>query len=354
MSDGLGWYLNTIGRVPLLTPAEEIELGTAIRSWLDHPDGPDAAPPGVQRRGRRAKDRFVAANLRLSVSYVKNRCQRLIRAGEVDDVIQAANLGLVRAVEKFDPTRGYKFSTYAYWWIRQAVNRHADHHVRLIRMPGLHGQHLAKLTRVTREHEQQHGRSPTHEELAIATGLSVDRIRQLLSEHRRIVSLDLAVGDDGDEVLGDLLAAPSDPEDDGSPDLQRLRQQISQLPPQQQELISLRWGFAGPVMDLRTAAAAIGCTYGEALQMERDALEQLRQAQQQPRPEQSQPERFADRIDGQIPLDLPGPAVVVVVRRRQTGPRRCKNELHFEGGDTPECAIDQLALDVPVMDQVRD
>ena len=120
---GRTWYRNTIGRFPRLTPAEEIELGAAVRHWLDHDGGPDAAPPGIRRRGIKARDRFVHANLRLSYSYVCHHCPRLLRAADWDDVIQSANLGLLRAVERFDPTRGFRFSTYAYWWIRQGITR---------------------------------------------------------------------------------------------------------------------------------------------------------------------------------------------------------------------------------------
>ena len=134
---GTGWWLDTIGRVPLLTPAQEIELGSRVQQWLNHPDGPDDCPRNIKRSGERAKRQFVAANLRLAVSYVTKNCNRLITTnGNVqDDLIQAANLGVIRAVEKYDPSRGYRFSTYAYWWIRQSVNRWIDQCAKTIRMP---------------------------------------------------------------------------------------------------------------------------------------------------------------------------------------------------------------------------
>jgi RNA polymerase primary sigma factor len=110
------WWGDQCGRVPLLTPAEEIELGTMIQRWLTHPE---PCPPGIRRSGQRARDRFIRANLRLAAGFVSNRCNRLAKAHSQEDLIQAANEGLIRAVERFDPSKGYRFSTYAYWWLRQ-------------------------------------------------------------------------------------------------------------------------------------------------------------------------------------------------------------------------------------------
>jgi RNA polymerase sigma factor (sigma-70 family) len=122
--DSLGDYLRAIGRIPLLTPAEEISLGTSIREWRDHPDGPDGAPAQLRRRGLKARDRMVQANLRLVVSIAKKSTTRGAMVGlTLLDLIQEGTIGLVRGVEKFDPARGYKFSTYAYWWVRQGIGR---------------------------------------------------------------------------------------------------------------------------------------------------------------------------------------------------------------------------------------
>ena len=121
MSDALGDYLNSISRVPLLTSEEELHLGRLVREWQDH----ENAPAAVGRRGKRALDRIVSANLRLVVSVVTRYRRRFAHlAIEPIDLVQAGNIGLIRAVEKFDPKRGYRFSTFAYWWIRQAVSRH--------------------------------------------------------------------------------------------------------------------------------------------------------------------------------------------------------------------------------------
>lgn len=124
MSEDLSSWLQAAGRVPLLTPAEELHLGAMVRAWQDWPDGPDQAPTGVRRRGLRARDRMVAANLRLVVSVAKKYGRAVERRRlSMLDALQEGSVGLVRAAELFEPAKGYKFSTYAYWWIRQALTR---------------------------------------------------------------------------------------------------------------------------------------------------------------------------------------------------------------------------------------
>ena len=132
MTDILGDYLRTISRVPLLTDEEELHLGRLVRTWLDDTE----ATVAIQRKGKRALQRFVTANLRLVVSVV-TKYRRRVRHLPIEpiDLIQAGNIGLIRAAEKFDPARGYRFSTYAYWWIRQAVSRHIQEHSSMIRVP---------------------------------------------------------------------------------------------------------------------------------------------------------------------------------------------------------------------------
>ena len=124
--EALGDYLNAIGRIPLLTAAEEIHLGGLVQAWLQYPGGADAAPRHIQRAGKRAKDRMIQANLRLIVPLARKYSNIGASNGlDLIDLIQEGTLGLVRGVEKFDPTAGYKFSTYGYWWIRQSVGRAA-------------------------------------------------------------------------------------------------------------------------------------------------------------------------------------------------------------------------------------
>ena len=241
------WWLDQIGRIPLLTPAEEIELGGTIQRWQQHPV---PCPPGIRRRGMRARDRFVQANLRLAVSYVAKRCNRLAKQHGADDLVQAANLGLITAVERFDPSRGYRFSTYAYWWIRQAVNRHVDLTARAIVIPGSHCQHLSKLGGITRRIEREQGRIPTHQELAAELGVSLRVLEQVIENGRPISSLDQVVTDDGLE-LGSTCASWDRSLEDEEEQRERWRQAeqlrgvIARLPAADQRLLALAWGLDG-------------------------------------------------------------------------------------------------------------
>ena len=247
---GASWWLDTIGRIPLLTPAEEIELGTIIQRWQQHPE---PCPPGIRRRGMRARDRFVQANLRLAVSYVSKRCFRLAKAHGQEDLIQAANMGLITAAERFDPARGYRFSTYAYWWIRQAVSRWADQHSRLISIPGSHCQHLGRIGPITRRLEQELNRTPTREEIAIELGVSMQVLEQVLENGRSISSLDEIITDDGLE-LGSTCASWDQSIEDEEEQRERwrqaeqLRNMIARLPVSDQRLLVLAWGLDGVEM----------------------------------------------------------------------------------------------------------
>ena len=241
------WWLDTIGRIPLLTPAEEIELGTAIQRWQQHPQ---PCPPGIRRRGMRARDRFVEANLRLAVSYVAKRCNRLAKQHGQDDLVQAANLGLITAVERFDPARGYRFSTYAYWWIRQSVSRWCDQQGRAIAIPGSHCQHLSKLGGITRRIEREQGRLPTHAELAAELGVSVQVLEQVIKNGRPVGSLDQPVGEDGLDLASTCASWDRSLEDEEEQaerwkQAEQLRNLIARLPPPDQRLMVLAWGLDG-------------------------------------------------------------------------------------------------------------
>jgi RNA polymerase sigma factor (sigma-70 family) len=303
MTTGLGWYLDTIGRVPLLTPAEELHLGAIVRAWQDHPAGPDECPAGLRRRGIRARDRFVAANLRLSVSFVSKRCQHLKRLTDQDDLIQMANLGLVRAVERFDPARGYKFSTYAYWWIRQSVNRWADSEARMIRLPGHHSQQIRRLATITQQHLQDHGVEPTIQHLAAAAGLTVDRVRELLAEAQGCTSLDQQL-EDGADLL-DLIATDAAPKPDDSPERRLLLEHLATLEPLEQDVISALHGFHGKPLGATATARLFGLPGPrEVRAIERQALQPLRQQLQPPTCAAAGPERFSHRLGPQLPLPL--------------------------------------------------
>jgi RNA polymerase sigma factor (sigma-70 family) len=303
MTTGLGWYLDTIGRVPLLTPAEELHLGAIVRAWQDHPAGPDECPAGLRRRGIRARDRFVAANLRLSVSFVSKRCKHLRRLIAQDDLIQMANLGLVRAVERFDPARGYKFSTYAYWWIRQSVNRWADSESRMIRLPGHHSQQIRRLATITQQHLQDHGVEPTIQHLAAAADLTVDRVRELLAEAQGCTSLDQQL-EDGADLL-DLIATDAAPEPDDSPERRLLLEHLNTLEPLERDVISALWGLHGKPLGATATARLVGLPGPRAVrEIERQALQPLRHQLQPPTCAAAGPERFSHRLGAQLPLPL--------------------------------------------------
>ena len=187
MADAVRAWLNAAGRVPLLTTAEEVHLSQAIRRWQDHPGGPDAAPAPVRRRGLKARDRMVSANLRLVVSVAGKYRQRITARHQcMSDAFQEGAIGLQRGAEKFDASRGYKFSTYAYWWIRQALQRWVDS-VDLIRLPINVNEKL---------------RSPELD-------LCDPRMAAAVAA-KRLSSIDLHIGEGGGSTMIDMLAAPAE------------------------------------------------------------------------------------------------------------------------------------------------
>ena len=257
--DAAGFFLSAAGRVPLLTPAEELHLGGLVRRWQDHDGGPDQAPAAVIRRGRRARDRIVAANLRL-VAHVARAMRpglgRQVGDADLPDVFQAGALGLVRGAERFDPARGYKFSTFGYWWIRQGISRWADSSSRLIRPPSTHAPKLARLGRVGTQLTAQLGRQPTRAELAEALGMSVADLDLVLAVGLPCRSLDAEVINAEDTTLGDALASPAPLEPD--PLTLELRARLAALPPLQARLIRGRWGIGCAAQLITVLAAAEG------------------------------------------------------------------------------------------------
>jgi RNA polymerase primary sigma factor len=229
------WWHDQAGRFPLLTPAQELHYGQQVRAWLDHPD----PPPDVIRRGRRARDRFVRANLRLVISLAEK--YRSVPSQYADDLIQAGNLGLMRAVEKFDHTRGYKFSTYAYWWIRQGIHSFLEHHGRSIRLPTTHAAQYTKLQTVTLELREQLNRPPTRDELAAATGWTLEAIERVITRPSATVSLDAPNlrRDDG----GTVAEAIADPGPalldlvEGADQLERLMAALQLLTPRAERIM---------------------------------------------------------------------------------------------------------------------
>lgn len=236
MSDILGDYLKTIGRIPLLSVEEELHHGRLVRVWLDQAEPSKA----VERRGRRALDRMVNANLRLVVSVVSKYRNR-IRGNCIDmmDLIQAGNLGLIRAVEKFDPSRGYRFSTYGYWWIRQAVARFIHEYNYLIRIP-----HSLLSLAVKMSHLQAaNGGSLKIEDVVRISGEDEKRVAQasLLLFYNNTVSLDqgMSGADGGELTLKDTI--PSADKNIAVDDYAWLESYMAQLSPFEIQVLNLRF-----------------------------------------------------------------------------------------------------------------
>ena len=255
-SDPVSWYLATIGRIPLLTPAEEIELGNQVQAMMaltedgsrEFEDGElTTAQRRLLRIGRRAKERMMKANLRLVVSVAKKYQGKGL---ELLDLIQEGSLGLERAVEKFDPTRGYKFSTYAFWWIRQSMTRAIACQSRTIRLPVHLSERLTTIRKVSLDLAHKLGAMPSRLEIAEAMDMPVEELDSLLRQALTTSSLDAPVnGEDGRSFLGDLIADSSLEEP-----LDRVEQRIhheqlgrwmSHLSDQEQHVLTLRFGLNG-------------------------------------------------------------------------------------------------------------
>ena len=299
-------YLRDIGRVPLLTHEQEITLGRQVQELValeeleaelelraggSKPSPEQLAtaaglsPQQLRKRftaGRRAKERMVAANLRLVVSVAKKYTKRNM---ELLDLIQEGTIGLVRGVEKFDPTRGYKFSTYAYWWIRQGITRAIAEKSRTIRLPIHITETLNKLKKGQRDLSQLLGRTPTLTELAEAVELPEDEVKDLLCRARQPVSLETKVGDGDDTELLDLLAGDGELPDerlDGECLKGDLRALLDQLPELQGRVLKMRYGIGtadGTLeepMSLSAIAKQLGMSRDKARNLERKAIEAIR------------------------------------------------------------------------------
>ena len=299
-------YLRDIGRVPLLSHEQEITLGRQVQELMaleeleqeltmraggskpapeQLAEAAGLTPPQLKKRltaGRRAKERMVAANLRLVVSVAKKYTKRNM---ELLDLIQEGTIGLVRGVEKFDPTRGYKFSTYAYWWIRQGITRAIAEKSRTIRLPIHITETLNKLKKGQRELSQELGRTPTITELATFVELPEEEVKDLLCRARLPVSLETKVGDGDDTELLDLLAGDSELPDERVDDACMkgdLRDLLDQLPELQAQVLKMRYGIEGdgrgPVepMSLSSIAKTLGMSRDKTRNLERKALEGIR------------------------------------------------------------------------------
>jgi len=281
-------YLKQIGKVPLLNAEQEVELAKRIEAGLfaEHKLETEkrlSAPyradlEAVAEDGRRAKAHMLEANLRLVVSVAKKYSDRGL---SLLDVVQEGNLGLIRAVEKFDYSKGYKFSTYAMWWIRQAIQRGFADSARTIRLPVHVLEMLSKLSRVERDMHQRLGREPTPEELAVELDRTPDQIEELLRTSRQPISLDSTIGEDGETSIGDLIEDVDAPEAGELVDRQlmadQLRNALSALTPREATIMSMRFGlYDGNPHTLDEIGKALGLTRERIRQLEKQSLSKLR------------------------------------------------------------------------------
>jgi RNA polymerase primary sigma factor len=288
MGDSVHTYLKSIGRRQLLTAEEEVDLAKRIEAGLFAEYKLDtekrlsrqyrADLEAVADDGRRAKAHMLEANLRLVVSVAKKYSDRGL---SLLDVVQEGNLGLIRAVEKFDYSKGYKFSTYAMWWIRQAIQRGFADSARTIRLPVHVLEMLSKLSRVERDMHQRLGREPTPEELAVELDRTPDQIEELLRTSRQPISLDSTIGEDGETSIGDLIEDVDAPEAGELVDRQlmadQLRNALSALTPREATIMSMRFGlYDGNPHTLDEIGKALGLTRERIRQLEKQSLSKLR------------------------------------------------------------------------------
>jgi RNA polymerase primary sigma factor len=288
MGDSVHTYLKSIGRRQLLTAEEEVDLAKRIEAGLfaEHKLETEkrlSAPyradlEAVAEDGRLAKAHMLEANLRLVVSVAKKYSDRGL---SLLDVVQEGNLGLIRAVEKFDYSKGYKFSTYAMWWIRQAIQRGFADSARTIRLPVHVLEMLSKLSRVERDMHQRLGREPTPEELAVELDRTPDQIEELLRTSRQPISLDSTIGEDGETSIGDLIEDVDAPEAGELVDRQlmadQLRNALSALTPREATIMSMRFGlYDGNPHTLDEIGKALGLTRERIRQLEKQSLSKLR------------------------------------------------------------------------------
>lgn len=298
--DSVRLYLRDISRTPLLTRQQEIVYGKQVQQmmsllsaknklaktlcreptsleWASQVQLPEIELTALMRQGQRAKRRMIEANLRLVVAIAKKYQDRGV---ELLDLIQEGTFGLERGVEKFDPNRNNKFSTYAYWWIVQALTRSIGHKSRTIRLPIHIVEKLNKVKKANRNLAQKLGRTPKITDVATELNLDPKCVSLLLEQSRRPISLNLRVGDEDNTELGDLLPEPEQPEDYAyrlglAADIERL---LADLSLQQRQIIMLRYGLVdGRTFTLAKVGEFLGLSRERVRQIEKSAIEQLKQ-----------------------------------------------------------------------------
>ena len=292
IDDPVRMYLKEIGKVPLLTADQEVALATAMTAGreaeerLDEAEANGETLPAEElaqlkkqvKAGERAKQQLAEANLRLVVSIAK----RYVGRGMLFlDLIQEGNLGLIKAVEKFDYTKGYKFSTYATWWIRQAITRAIADQARTIRIPVHMVETINKVIRVSRQLLQELGHDPSPEEISEEMNMPVDKVREILKIAQEPVSLETPIGEEEDSHLGDFIPdeAASEPSEAASFTLlkEQLVDVLSTLTPREEKVLKLRFGIEdGRTRTLEEVGKEINVTRERIRQIEAKALRKLR------------------------------------------------------------------------------
>lgn len=293
-------YLHEIGKIPLLNNEEEIRLGKQVKQMMDlfalqesladrlgrmpttaeWAEAAKLTPKALEtalKQGSRAKTKMIEANLRLVVSVAKKYQKRNL---ELLDLVQEGTLGLERAVDKFDPTKGFKFSTYAYWWIRQAITRAIAQQARTIRLPVHITEKLNKIKKAQRQLSQSLGRVATALEVANFLEIKPEQVRECLSLSRQPVSLDLRIGDNQDTELAELLEDDgASPEDFAVSESLRdsIQELLSELTPRQRQVMILRYGLEdGQEMSLASISKRLDLSREQVRQLERQAMDSLR------------------------------------------------------------------------------
>ncbi|MDW8215635.1 MAG: RNA polymerase sigma factor RpoD [Roseiflexaceae bacterium] len=287
IDDPVRVYLREIGRVNLLTAQEEImlaqqvERGEQANERLQKGDYAPAERPQLHRwvqEGQAARERLIQANLRLVVSIAK---KYLGRGMSLLDLIQEGNIGLMRATEKFDYRKGYKFSTYATWWIRQAITRVIADQSRTIRLPVHVGETINRVMRTSNRIQQTTGRDPTPDEIALELGIPVEKVRRVLEAARQTISLETPIGTEGDSVLADFIEDGKGVTPIDSASHHILREQIDsaleKLPERERRIIQLRYGlYDGHYRTLEEVGREFGITRERIRQIEARVLRKLR------------------------------------------------------------------------------
>jgi RNA polymerase primary sigma factor len=287
INDTVGLYLKEAGRVPLLTHEQEVEITQRIERGREamsklaqgnvKPEERDELRWHIQD-GWDAREHLISANARLVISVAKKYMGRGV---PFLDLIQEGNIGLMRAAKKFDYTRGYKFSTYATWWIRQAVTRAIADQGRTIRVPVHMGDQVSRMLRIQHQLKQKYGRDPTMDEVAEALDVPPKKVEEMIQLARHPLSLQMPIGEEDDDVLGDFIEDDASPAPDETAANNLLHEQLASildsLPPREARILQLRYGLLdGQYLTLNEVGQKMGVTRERVRQIEAQALRRLR------------------------------------------------------------------------------